>query len=208
MSERVTIQRDTFDEVVLVMSQRQQVMFSDDELIPDDDVVSALQRLRSDVNESDNLNDEIDRLREERRWVSIEERLPDKEIPSERRTDDATLIAAVRILSRTIQTDDGVIPACLSEAASRLAELVEERRWSPVGERVPEEGVAYEVAAVRRGDSGYTEDKACITFAEHKRPSCAGPGGWIETAASPRYCNGLKVTHFRKRGPGPEVPNG
>ena len=128
MSERVTIQRDTFDEVVLVMSQRQQVMFSDDELIPDDDVVSALQRLRSDVNESDNLNDEIDRLREERRWVSIEERLPDKEIPSERRTDDATLIAAVRILSRTIQTDDGVIPACLAEAAARLETLVEERR--------------------------------------------------------------------------------
>lgn len=48
-----------------------------------------------------------------------------------RRTDDATLIAALRILSRTIQTDDGVIGACLAEAASRLEELVEERAKNP-----------------------------------------------------------------------------
>lgn len=47
---------------------------------------------------------------------------------SDRRTPDATLIEAVRILARTIQTDDGVIPACLAEVATRLAELVEERR--------------------------------------------------------------------------------
>jgi len=45
-----------------------------------------------------------------------------------RRTDEATLIEAVRILSRTIQTDDGVISACLAEVATRMAELVEERR--------------------------------------------------------------------------------
>ena len=81
---------------------------------------------------------------------------------SDRRTPDAKLIEAVRILSRTIQTDDGVIPACLAEVATRLAELVEElrsistllqkvesleaenarlreeRRWVPVGERLPE----------------------------------------------------------------------
>ncbi len=47
---------------------------------------------------------------------------------TEQRTDDATLIKAVRVLSRTIQTDDGVIAACLGEVATRLAELVEERR--------------------------------------------------------------------------------
>jgi hypothetical protein len=81
---------------------------------------------------------------------------------SELRTDDATLIEAVRILSRTIKTEDGVIPACLAEVATRLEELVderrsistlhhkvesleadnnrlrEERRWVPVGERLPE----------------------------------------------------------------------
>jgi hypothetical protein len=80
---------------------------------------------------------------------------------SDRRTEDAKLIEAVRILSRTIQTDDGVIGACLVEAATRLKELVEERRsistllqkvesleeeitrlreerrWVPVGERLP-----------------------------------------------------------------------
>ena len=47
---------------------------------------------------------------------------------SDRKTDDATLIEAVRILSRTIQTEDGVIPACLAEAAARLETLVEERK--------------------------------------------------------------------------------
>ena len=56
---------------------------------------------------------------------------------SERRTPDAKLIEAVRILSRTIQTEDGVIAACLAEAARRLEELVEERRWIPVGEKLP-----------------------------------------------------------------------
>jgi len=52
---------------------------------------------------------------------------------SERRTDDAKLIEAVRVLSRTIQTYDGVIGACMAEAALRLEELVEDRRWVPVG---------------------------------------------------------------------------
>lgn len=47
---------------------------------------------------------------------------------SERRTDDATLIAAVRILARDIESGDGCANACLLEVASRLAELVEERR--------------------------------------------------------------------------------
>ena len=49
---------------------------------------------------------------------------------SDKRTDDATLIAAVRILSRMDRDldRDGVIPACLAEAATRLEELVQERR--------------------------------------------------------------------------------
>ena len=47
---------------------------------------------------------------------------------SDRKTDDATLIEALRILSRTIKDGDGVIPACLAEAAARLETLVEERR--------------------------------------------------------------------------------
>lgn len=47
---------------------------------------------------------------------------------SERRTDDATLIAALRILARDIQSGDSCANACLLEAAARLAALVEERR--------------------------------------------------------------------------------
>ena len=81
---------------------------------------------------------------------------------SDRRTPDATLISALRILARDIQSGDGCANACLLETATRLAELVEERRsistllqkvesleaenkrlseerrWVPVGERVPE----------------------------------------------------------------------
>ena len=56
----------------------------------------------------------------------------------ERRTHDATLIAAVRILARDIESGDGCANACLLEVAARLAELIEERRWVPVGERLPE----------------------------------------------------------------------
>jgi len=59
---------------------------------------------------------------------------------SERRTPDATLISAMRILARDIQSGDGCANACLLEASQRLEELVEERRWVPVGERLPEVG--------------------------------------------------------------------
>ena len=81
---------------------------------------------------------------------------------SERKTDDATLIAAVRILARDIESGDGCANACLLEVAARLETLVEERRsittllgkvesleadnkrlreerrWVSVGERLPE----------------------------------------------------------------------
>ena len=55
----------------------------------------------------------------------------------ERRTHDATLIAAVRILARDIESGDSCANACLLEAAARLETLVEERRWVPVGEKLP-----------------------------------------------------------------------
>jgi hypothetical protein len=80
---------------------------------------------------------------------------------ADRRTPDATLISALRILARDIQSGDGCANACLLEVATRLEELVEERRsistllqkvesleaeiarlreerrWVPVGERLP-----------------------------------------------------------------------
>ena len=100
---------------------------------------------------------------------------------SDRKTDDATLIAAVRILSRTITTEDGVIPACLSEAANRLETLVEERRWIPVGERLPDGEEWVEIAG-RWGES--------VGF--HT------PSDWRNQDEFD-----IDVTHWRKRGPGP-----
>jgi hypothetical protein len=47
---------------------------------------------------------------------------------SDRRTPDATLISALRILASHIQSGDGCANACLLETATRLEELVEERR--------------------------------------------------------------------------------
>ena len=58
----------------------------------------------------------------------------------ERRTDDAKLIEAGIILARTY-TRDELAQSMLTRLAQRLAELVEERRWVPVGERLPEEGL-------------------------------------------------------------------
>ena len=104
---------------------------------------------------------------------------------SERRTDDATLIAAVRILSRTITTEDGVIPACLAEAANRLEALVEERRWIPVGERLPDGDEWVDVAGLWGDSVGWHE-----------------PSGW-RNAEDDSFPS--EVTHWRKRGPGPEA---
>jgi hypothetical protein len=42
------------------------------------------------------------------------------------RTDNDILISALRILADDIQSEDGVANACISEAADRIEELVEE----------------------------------------------------------------------------------
>jgi hypothetical protein len=102
---------------------------------------------------------------------------------ADRRTSDATLIEAVRILSRTITTDDGVIPACLAEVATRLEELVEERRWVPVGERLPTDDTWVDVAGPWGETIGYYDDEE-----------------WLNTESETLD----EVTHFRPRTPGPE----
>ena len=107
---------------------------------------------------------------------------------SERRTDDATLIESVRILSRTITTEDGMIGLCLAEAAARLETLVEERRWVPVGERLPEGEEWVEMAGPWGECIGWHDDK-----------------GWHDIDED-EPCP-PEVTHWRKRGPGLEVPN-
>lgn len=51
------------------------------------------------------------------------------------KTNDKTLIEALRILARDIETDDGVVNACLHEAANRLEELTQ---WRPIETASPE----------------------------------------------------------------------
>ena len=103
---------------------------------------------------------------------------------SERRTDDATLIAAVRILARTITTEDGVIPACLAEVANRLETLVEERRWVPVGERLPDRMQTVWVVS---------------SLGAHAA-SLDSSGQWLDDEENP----GKKITHWQPLPPGPE----
>ena len=105
---------------------------------------------------------------------------------SDRRTPDAKLIEAVRILSRTIQTDagDGVIAACLSEVATRLAELVEERRWVPVGERLPDRMQTVWVLSILGAHTA----------------SLDSFGQWLDDDENPAN----KITHWMPLPPGPE----
>ena len=103
---------------------------------------------------------------------------------SERRTDDATLIKAVRILSITTTTEDGVFSACLAEVANRLETLVEERRWIPVGERLPDK--EKEVMALSGG----------IAFI-----ACASWGRWLALGAKDQILS--HVTHWQPLPPGP-----
>ncbi len=103
---------------------------------------------------------------------------------SDRRTPDATLISAVRILARDIQSGDGCANACLREAAQRLEELVEERRWVPVGEGLPEDEEWVEMAGTWGENIGYFDGEQ-----------------WLNTESETvEYL----VTHWRKRTPGPE----
>lgn len=66
------------------------------------------------------------------------------------RSDDKTLIGALRVLARDIQTDDGVINACLGEAAERLEEL--SAPWRTADRELPGSGVAV-LASVYDGSS-------------------------------------------------------
>ena len=115
---------------------------------------------------------------------------------AERRTPDATLIEAVRILARRINTEDGVIPACLGEVAKRLEELVEERRWVPVGERLPEIGA--DVLAM--GGEGEFQARLVSWGESHRWEPL-----WLDVHGC-GCCGGGRpnVTHWRPLPPGPE----
>jgi hypothetical protein len=103
---------------------------------------------------------------------------------TDRRTPDATLISALRILARDIQSGDGCANACLLETATRLEELVDERRWVPVGERVPQNEELVDIA----GECG-----ELIGYYSVKR--------WMVVDFNPVWG---AITHWRERTPGPE----
>ena len=60
-----------------------------------------------------------------------------------------TIISALRVLARDIQTDDGVVNACLEEAAARLEEL----------QRANQNTLADLAVAIERRDDSYAEIK-------------------------------------------------
>jgi hypothetical protein len=74
--------------------------------------------------------------------------------------------------------------ACLLEAATRLEELVEERRWVPVGERLPPNEEWVEIAGTWGEGIGYCDGEQ-----------------WLTTESE---TFDYLVTHWKKRTPGPE----
>jgi hypothetical protein len=115
---------------------------------------------------------------------------------SDRRTPDATLISALRILARDIQSGDGCANACLLEVAQRLAEFVEERRWVLVAERLPEIGT--DVLAM--GSEGVFQARL-VLWGESRR--------WEALVLDVHGCGccgggRADVTHWMPLPPGPE----
>jgi hypothetical protein len=66
------------------------------------------------------------------------------------KSDTQTLIGALRVLARDIETDDGVVNVVLDEAAQRLEEL--DWTWLSASETLPESGMAV-LAVVNDGIS-------------------------------------------------------
>ena len=103
---------------------------------------------------------------------------------TERKTDDATLIKALRILARDIESGDSCANAALLEAAARLETLVAERRWSPVGERLPDRMQTVWVVS---------------SLGAHAA-SLDSSGQWLDDEENP----GKKITHWQPLPPGPK----
>ena len=82
-------------------------------------------------------------------------------------------------------TDDNWLADMVELACDEIARLREERRWVPVGERLPEGEEWVDVAGLWGDSVGWHE-----------------PSGWRNVDDDP--CPG-EVTHWRKRGPGPEA---
>jgi hypothetical protein len=103
---------------------------------------------------------------------------------SDRRTPDAKLIEAGIILARTYTRDD-MAQSMLTRLATRLAELVEERRWVPVGKRLPEDEEWVDVAGDWGDFVGWYDSVGWHNLLDDPIPG--------------------EVTHWKKRTPGPET---
>jgi hypothetical protein len=77
------------------------------------------------------------------------------------KTPTDTIISALRILARDIQTDDGVANACLDEAAGRLEEL----------QRANKNALADLAVAIEQRDEALLDCEYYKRFAPHPEPS-------------------------------------
>lgn len=120
----------------------------------------------------------------------------------DRKTDDDTLIEALQILSSKLVTEDGVISACLANAAARLKTLVEEQAWIPVTERTPElnESNHFRLNCIAccKGGLVYEMVYEINTFAKHERHR-QPRWKWHGTISM------WEVTHWRALPRGPET---
>ena len=80
----------------------------------------------------------------------------------------------------------GEIADAVEQMAAEIARLREERRWVPVGERLPEGEEWVDVAGLWGDSVGWHE-----------------PSGWHDIEDDHLFLD--DVTHWRKRGPGPEA---
>ena len=83
------------------------------------------------------------------------------------------------------KTDDNWLADMVELARDEIARLREERRWVPVGERLPENQEWVDVAGLWGDSVGWHE-----------------PSGWRNVEDDDFWS---PVTHWRKRGPGPEA---
>ena len=103
---------------------------------------------------------------------------------SERQPIDLDDLQRVGVLVRE-KTADNWLADMIEIAAAEIARLREERRWVPVAERLPDGEEWVDVAGLWGDSVGWHE-----------------PSGWrnVEEDQFPS-----EVTHWRKRGPGPEA---
>ena len=78
------------------------------------------------------------------------------------KTNNKTLIHALRILARDIQSKDGIANACIAEGADRIEEL--SNLWVSVDDEMPEEGIIVDIFCKSTENPDYGVRKTSIVF--------------------------------------------